>query len=155
MYRQALLVISVCIVGVPTTQAVGAVPRPAALKQKANLINNWTAAVLLLFFFSSSLLPLLPSSSHNPPALSRISHQTLSLVSVRLYWSSAILSLSLLSHTTYLSGTRFLLQIGNPHNSLNCCSLLLSHSTQRERFSLDTFFYLLRTLSSSIYRIDR
>ena len=132
-------------VGVPTAQAVGSVPRPAALKQKANLINNGTAAVLL--FFSSLLF------SHRrlriSSAVSRISHlasDSLSRVCSSLLIFLNPLSLSPLSHNSYLSGTPFSSPDWKSTQFAQAAVSLLSHSTQRERCSLDHFLLLLRTL---------
>lgn len=98
------------ILGVPTAQAVGAVPRSAALKQKGEFDQQRNSSCASSSSSSSSLPP--SSSSHILSYLSHLASESLSLslVSVRLHWSPVILSLSLslLSPLPrYLSGTPF------------------------------------------------
>lgn len=144
------------ILGVPTAQAVGAVPRSAALKQKGEFDQQRNSSCA-----SSSSLPLLfPHRRFRiSSAISRISHQnlSLSLVSVRLHWPPVILSLSLssLSPTLLVWHPVFFSRLEIHTIRSNCCLSSLPHSTQRERYSLDIFLLLLRALSSSVYRIDR
>ena len=129
-------------VGVPTAQAVGAVPRPAALKLKANLINNWIAAVLLLFLFSS---PIVVFAYLQPYLASRIR------LSLSCLFVFVDLPQSCLTHTlslfSLLSPTLVtcLAPVFSPDwkstQFAQTAVSLLSHSTQRERCSLDLFSY--------------
>ena len=106
---------------------------------------------------SSSSLPLLFSHRRLriSSAVSRISHQALSLVSVCLCWSSSILSLSL-SLFSLLSPTLVtcLAPVFSPDwkstQFAQTAVSLLSHSTQRERCSLDLFSYCF-ALSPLLY----
>lgn len=128
-------------VGVPTAQAVGAVPRPAALKQKANLINNLNSSCSSSSsssFFSS---PIVVFAYLQPYLASRI-RLSLSCLFVFIDLPQSSLSLFSLSSPTLVT---CLAPVFSPDwkstQFARTAVSLLSHSTQRERCSLDLFSY--------------